>query len=181
MGGLDQATGEQRRAYHFARRCHFCHTCFMTTPSSPGLRHNISFLTLGVEDLERSRAFYTAMGLVEHPRSRQQVAFFDLNGQLFALFPREALARDIGLGPGSPRDGVTTTFSQNVHEEAHIDQLLTLAETHGGTILRQASAPAWGGVRGYFADPDGFVWEIAWNPKTTIDDAGRIAFHRSED
>ena len=147
----------------------------MTTPPSPSLRHNISFLTLGVEDLPRARAFYAAMGLLEHSRSTEHVAFFEMNGQLFALFARTALAADIGVPPGSPRDGVTTTFSQNVHEEAHIDQLLALAEFNGGTILQPASAPPWGGVRGYFADPDGFVWEIAWNPKTTIDDQGRVS------
>ena len=147
----------------------------MSTSQPITLRHNISFLTLGVENLVRSRAFYSAMGLREHPRSNDHVAFFEMNGQFFALFPRTSLAQDIGLSAGSPRDGVTTTFSQNVHEQAHIDQLLALAEAHGGTILRRASAPSWGGVRGYFADPDGFVWEIAWNPKTTIDDTGRVA------
>ena len=144
------------------------------------MRSNISFLTLGVADLGRARAFYAAMGLREHPRSNEHVAFFDLNGQLFALFPREALAEDVGISPGAPLDGVTTTFSQNVHEQAHINQLLALAEANGGRILRSASAPPWGGVRGYFADPDGFVWEIAWNPKTTIDDAGRIALSDAE-
>ena len=152
----------------------------MTTPPSIGLRANISFLTLGVDDLGRSRAFYAAMGLTEHPRSNEQVAFFDLHGQLFALFPRTALAEDVGLPAGSPQHGVATTFSQNVREEAQIDQLLALAESSGGTILRAASAPPWGGRRGYFADPDGFVWEIAWNPKTTIDEAGRIALGDSE-
>ena len=152
----------------------------MTTPPSIGLRANISFLTLGVEDLGRARAFYSAMGLTEHPRSNEQVAFFDLNGQLFALFPRAALAEDVGLPAGNPRHGVATTFSQNVREEVQIDQLLALAESAGATILRPASTPPWGGRRGYFADPDGFVWEIAWNPKTTIDDAGRIALGVSE-
>ena len=153
----------------------------MTVPHSFGLRHNISFITLGVEDLSRARTFYSAMGLSEHPRSNEHVAFFEMGGQLFALFPRTALAGDVGGQPGTPRDGVTTTFSQNVPEEAHIDQLLARAEASGGTILRPASAPPWGGMRGYFADPDGFVWEIAWNPKTTIDDAGRVALGGSGD
>ena len=153
----------------------------MTTPHPLGLRHNISFVTLAVEDLARARAFYAAMGLLEHPRSNDHVAFFEMGGQLFALYPRDALAEDVGLLPGTPRDGVTTTLSQNVHEEGHIDQLLARAEEHGGTILKSASAPPWGGVRGYFADPDGFVWEIAWNPKTTIDDAGRVTLGSTEE
>ncbi|MEC9233676.1 MAG: VOC family protein [Planctomycetota bacterium] len=146
----------------------------MNEPPAIALRPNVSFLTLGVEDLGRARGFYRGMGLLEHPSSSDHVAFFEFGGQLLALFPRAALAADIGLPPGRPRDGVTTSFSQNVHEQVHIDELLARAEAHGGTILKPASAPAWGGIRGYFADPDGFVWEIAWNPRTTIDEAGRV-------
>jgi catechol 2,3-dioxygenase-like lactoylglutathione lyase family enzyme len=138
-----------------------------------GLRANISFVTLGVEDLERSRTFYAAMGLVEHPRSNPHVAFFDMGGQLLALFPRAALAADAGLEPGT-LDGITTTLSQNVREREDIDRLLQRAVDAGGRILTEPSAPPWGGVRGYFADPDGFAWEIAWNPATTIDEDGRV-------
>ena len=140
----------------------------------PTLRANISFVTLGVTDLARSRAFYVAMGLEEHASSNEHVAFFEMNGQLFALFPIDSLARDVGRPAGDPGQGVTTSFSQNVPHEADIDRLLARAQVCGGTILKQASAPPWGGVRGYFADPDGFVWEIAWNPKTRIDEAGRV-------
>jgi catechol 2,3-dioxygenase-like lactoylglutathione lyase family enzyme len=139
-----------------------------------GLRDNISFVTLGVENLSRSRAFYVGMGLEEHESSNEHVAFFEMNGQIFALFPRPALAQDAECSAGDPSTGLTTTFSQNVHEEAQINRLLARAQTCGGRILKSASAPAWGGVRGYFADPDGFVWEIAWNPKTRIDEAGRV-------
>lgn len=140
----------------------------------PTLRANISFVTLGVTNLDRSRAFYVSMGLEEHPSSNEHVAFFEMNGQLFALFPRTSLAKDIGRPAGDPGRGVTTTFSQNVHRKEDIDRLLTHAEACGGTIIKPASAPPWGGMRGYFADPDGFIWELAWNPKTRIDDAGRV-------
>ena len=141
---------------------------------TPSLRANISFVTLGVEDLGRARTFYAAMGLEEHAASNEHVAFFEMNGQLFALFPRPSLAQDVGLPAGDPGDGVMATFSQNVHDEEDIDRLLLRAEDCGGTLLRKASAPPWGGMRGYFADPDGFVWEIAWNPKTGIDESGRV-------
>jgi len=137
------------------------------------LRTNISFITLGVTDLERSRGFYAAMGLVEHPASNPHVAFFDMSGQLLALFPRSALAADAGLEAGT-LDGVTTTLSQNVSEREDIDRLLQRAVDSGGRILVEPSAPPWGGMRGYFADPDGFAWEIAWNPATTIDEHGRV-------
>ena len=144
------------------------------TEDTPRLRANISFVTLGVTDLARSRAFYVAMGLEEHESSNAHVAFFEMNGQLFALFPRTSLAQDVGRPAGDPAEGMTTSFSQNVSHEQDIDRLLARAEACGGTILKSASAPPWGGVRGYFADPDGFVWEIAWNPKTRIDEAGRV-------
>ena len=144
-----------------------------------GLRPNISFITLGVEDLGRSRDFYRAMGLQEHPRSNEHVAFFDLGGQLLALFPRTALANDVGVPKGSTA-GLTTTLSQNVRDREDIDRLLQHAAECGGRILKEASAPPWGGVRGYFADPDGFTWEIAWNPATVIDEDGRVHLGGSE-
>lgn len=137
------------------------------------LRPNISFITLGVTDLSRSRTFYAAMGLKEHPRSNEHVAFFDMSGQLLSLFPRPALAADAGVDPGTI-DGLITTLSQNVAEREDIDRLLQRAVESGGRILAEPSSPPWGGVRGYFADPDGFTWEIAWNPSTPIDSDGRV-------
>ncbi|HBZ96839.1 MAG: glyoxalase [Phycisphaerae bacterium] len=156
------------------------HLRLRTSSIMTRLRPNISFVTLGVEDLQRSRDFYCAMGLQEHPRSNDHVAFFDMGGQLLALFPRNALATDVGVSPGSTT-GLTTTLSQNVRERADIDRLLQHAAECGGRILQEASAPPWGGVRGYFADPDGFTWEIAWNPATVIDEDGRVRLGGSED
>ena len=148
----------------------------MSSGTNVGLRNNISFVTLGVRDLARSRRFYVDMGLEEHPSSNDRVAFFEMGGQLFALFPREALAEDAGLHAGEdPEHGrMLFSLSQNVGTRSEIDDLLERACRAGGRILREPSAPPWGGVRAYFADPDGFAWEIAWNPKTRIDDAGRV-------
>jgi len=137
------------------------------------LRPNISFITLGVTDLDRSRTFYASMGLEEHPSSGPKVAFFDMTGQILALFPRDALAEDAGIAAGTT-EGLTVTLSQNVHERDDIDRILNRAVEAGGRILVEPSSPPWGGVRGYFADPDGNPWEIAWNPRTTIDPAGRV-------
>ena len=144
------------------------------------LRPNISFITLGVVDLERSRTFYRAMGLEEHPRSNAHVAFFDMGGQLLALFPRAALAADAGI-PSGALDGLVTTLSQNVHEREDIDRLLQHAADCGGRVLKEPSSPPWGGVRGYFADPDGFTWEVAWNPATIIDEEGRVRLDEPTD
>ena len=137
------------------------------------LRPNISFITLGVTDLDRSRAFYADMGLEEHSSSSSKVAFFDMSGQILALFPREALAKDARVDPGASK-GLTVTLSQNVKEREDIDRILNRALEAGGRILVEPSSPPWGGVRGYFADPDGTPWEIAWNPRTMIDSEGRV-------
>jgi catechol 2,3-dioxygenase-like lactoylglutathione lyase family enzyme len=149
---------------------------FMNSEQDTGLRNNISFITLGVRDLARSRRFYADMGLAEHQSSNEHVAFFDMGGQLFALFPRDALAEDAGASSGEdPEHGrVLFSLSQNVRTRTEIDELLERARKAGGRVLREPSEPPWGGVRAYFADPDGFAWEIAWNPRTLIDDAGHV-------
>ena len=149
----------------------------MSSSEQPvGLRPNISFITLGVRDLARSRRFYTDLGLLEHPAGNEHVAFFEMGGQLFALFPREHLAEDAALAPGEdPESGrITFALAQNVRERDELDAILERAREAGGRVLREPSSPPWGGVRAYFADPDGFAWEVAWNPRTTIDEAGRV-------
>ncbi len=149
-------------------------------PAPIGLGPAISFITLGVVDLARSRAFYEAMGLEVHPRSSSLVAFFDVGGQILALFPRESLAEDASSTPGSTETTISMSLSQNVASESDVGSLLERAVDAGGTVLREPSAPPWGGIRGYFADPDGFAWEVVWNPGVAIDADGRITI-RSED
>lgn len=125
---------------------------------------SISFITLGVSDVRKSRAFYRDMGLTEDDRSNDQVVFYDLGGHFLALFSRDALAEDAGVPPAPEHQGLASALSHNVRNASEISAILQLAEASGGTILKEASAPPWGGMRGYFADPDGFAWEIAWNP-----------------
>ena len=144
------------------------------TDLEPGLGSAISFVTLGVADLARSRAFYAAMGLEAHPRSNEHVVFHDLGGQVFALFPRAALAEDAGVPASDATGAIAASLSMNVSEESEVDAILQRAVRAGGRITRPASSPPWGGVRGYFADPDGFAWEVAWNPSVTLDADGRV-------
>ncbi|MAH65470.1 MAG: glyoxalase [Phycisphaerae bacterium] len=144
------------------------------TDLEPGLGSAISFVTLGVTDLPRSRAFYAAMGLEAHPRSNEHVVFHDLGGQVFALFPRAALAEDAGVPVSDATGALAASLSMNVSEESEVDAILQRAVRAGGRITRPASSPPWGGVRGYFADPDGFAWEVAWNPSVTLDAEGRV-------
>jgi predicted lactoylglutathione lyase len=136
----------------------------------------ISFVTIGVFDLERSRAFYRAIGYSEHPRSNPFVAFFDLGGQVLALFPRGSLAEDAAVPAASADAGISIALARNVAHESDVQSLLDRAVAAGGRVTREPSSPPWGGVRGYFADPDGVAWEVAWNPGMTVDDRGRVAF-----
>ena len=137
---------------------------------------SISFVTLGVLDLERSRRFYAAIGLTEHPRSNRAVAFFDLGGQVLALFPRAALAEDAGATATGSDAGIAMALARNVGTEPEVRALLDRAAAAGGRITRMPATPPWGGVRGYFADPDGFAWEVAWNPAMQVDGDGRVHF-----
>jgi uncharacterized protein len=129
-----------------------------------GMEPRISFVTLGVEDLERSTRFYAdglGLPLLSSPPG---VAFFELGRTWLALYPRPALAADAGVG--AEGSGFTRfALAHNVRSPDEADRLLDQALAAGGRILRPGQPTDWGGYAGYFADPDGFLWEVAWNPK----------------
>jgi catechol 2,3-dioxygenase-like lactoylglutathione lyase family enzyme len=124
----------------------------------------ISFITLGVADLERAARFYAdGLGL---PRlaAPPNAAFFDCGPLRLALYSRQLLAADAGV----PADGwgfPGFTLAHNVRSPDEVDQLLDTVASAGGRIVRSAGRSSWGGYTGYFADPDGFLWEVAWNPR----------------
>lgn len=124
----------------------------------------ISFVTLGVTDLPRAIRFYEeALGLprIETP---PEVAFFEMGRTWLALYPRHLLAQDADVDPiGVGFPGFS--LAHNVGSAAEVDALLAEAAAGGATIVRSARTADWGGYTGYFADPDGFLWEIAWNPQ----------------
>jgi len=124
----------------------------------------LSFVTLGVADLERATRFYQAgLGL---PRldSPPGVAFFDLGRTRLALYPRHLLAADAGVAAhGSGFPGFA--LAHNVRSRAEADRLLEDVTRAGGRVVKPAHPADWGGYAGYFADPDGFLWEVAWNPR----------------
>ena len=122
----------------------------------------ISIVTLGVQDLERSLSFYRdGLGLTpsEHNGS---IVFIPLRGLTLALFPRDALAEDAQVPVGEAGfSGIT--LAHNVETEREVDGLLKQAESAGGRIVKYAQKASWGGYSGYFADPDGHLWEVADN------------------
>ena len=126
------------------------------------MKPRISMITLGVQDLKKSIAFYEKLGL---PRmdSPPEVAFFTLNGTWLGLYGREALAKDANVpANGSGFDGIT--LSHNLKTEAEVDAVMAEAKEAGANIVKPAQKADWGGYHGYFKDPDGHLWEIAYNP-----------------
>lgn len=128
-------------------------------------------MTLGVDDLDRALAFYRdglglpSKGIVGREFEYGAVAFFELQGGLIlALWPRTSIARDTGLPPqtGSPTD---LTLGHNVRTREEVDALIEQAAGAGARIVKAAGQTFWGGYAGYFQDPDGHLWEVAWNPK----------------
>lgn len=134
----------------------------------------LNIVTLGVTDLARARRFYEGgLGWKASAASQGDIVFFQLGGMVLALYPREMLADDANVPPsGSGFRGVT--LAQNVRDKADVDASLRAAEEAGGRIMKSAQDAFWGGYSGYFADPDGHLWEVAWNPYFVLDKLGTV-------
>ena len=135
----------------------------------------VTILTLGVDDLERSLAFYReglglpSQGIVGQEFEYGAVAFFELRGGVrLALFPRSSIARDADV-PLGPPSATELTVAHNVRSTEEVDALMARAERAGARIVKAPAETFWGGYAGYFADPDGHLWEIAFNPTMPID------------
>lgn len=124
----------------------------------------ISFVTLGVADLQRATRFYEEVLGLPRLDTPPGVVFFEMGKTWLALYPRELLAEDAGV-PAEGSDFAGFTLAHNVRTEEGVDALLAEVEARGGRVVKPAQAADWGGRTGYFADPDGFLWEVAWNPK----------------
>ncbi|HEY7105488.1 MAG TPA: VOC family protein [Acidimicrobiia bacterium] len=132
----------------------------------------VTLVTLGVADLERAIAFYAALGW-ERVGDDEGVAFFRTAGPVLALWPTEHLADDAHVdGTRGAFDGVA--LAVNVDSEAAVDGGLAAAVAAGGALLKPAERVFWGGYSGYFGDPDGHVWEVAYNPGWSLDERGLV-------
>lgn len=134
----------------------------------------LSLLTLGVDDVARARRFYEEMGLKASTASQDEVTFFQLGNVVLALFGRAELAKDANVPDSQPGfSGVALAW--NVASEREVDEALAQAAAAGGRIVKPGSKVFWGGYSGYFSDPDGHLWEVAWNPFFPLDAAGRVS------
>ena len=127
----------------------------------------ISVVTLGVTDIERSERFYMEGFGLEHARPPKGIVYFRLAGTLLALFPRDDLARYAGVEPTATGGFSGATLSCNVASREDVDGLTARAEAAGATVVKAPETVSWGGYCAWIADPDGYLWEIVWNPKWT--------------
>ncbi|HXF54124.1 MAG TPA: VOC family protein [Hyphomicrobiaceae bacterium] len=133
----------------------------------------LTLITLGVTDVARSRTFYEALGWNASPASQDSVAFFQLVGMGLALWSRQELANDAQVADSKPGfSGVALAY--NARSEAEVDAVLAEAAAAGGRLVRAAHKTFWGGYAGYFADPDGHLWEVAHNPFWRLDEQGAL-------
>jgi hypothetical protein len=132
----------------------------------------LSLVTLGVGDLARSRGFYEALGWKTRAEPDDDVVFFQAGGMIVALWDRAKLAEDSEVEDGCGWGGVTLAY--NARSPGEVDGVIAEARAAGATIGREPGETFWGGYSGIFIDPDGHPWEVAHNPRWTIEDDGSV-------
>ncbi len=136
------------------------------------MEQRISCVNLGVDDVNRARAFYEAMGWRQNPVSRDIMPLFNANGTVFILFDRQEMAHEAFRGVGAPTDpkpafsGIILSYV--VREEEEVQQILDRAVAHGARITSPATKQQWGNTSGYFTDPEGHVWEVSKTARTPL-------------
>jgi catechol 2,3-dioxygenase-like lactoylglutathione lyase family enzyme len=138
------------------------------------MKPRITLITLGVDDLQKAVRFYRdglglkTEGIVGTEFEYGAVAFFDLQAGLkLALWPRKSIARDTGIALGRP-NATDLTIGHNVSSKAEVDAVMEQAKKAGAVVVKPAHDTFWGGYGGYFHDPDGHLWEVAWNPEWVV-------------
>jgi catechol 2,3-dioxygenase-like lactoylglutathione lyase family enzyme len=141
------------------------------------MEQRLSLVTLGVADLARARRFYEEGLGWRRANQHAEVAFYQAGGMVLALWGRDALAKDAQVqSAGSGFRGIALAY--NTRERTEVDAVLAEAAAAGGRIVKPAQDAFWGGYTGYFEDPDGHLWEVAWNPDWEIAADGSIRLPR---
>ncbi len=140
------------------------------------MRQKLTLITLGVKDLAAASQFYRdGLGWQPSKASQNQIVFFDAGGVGLALYPRDLLAEDATVpSAGSGLTGIT--LAHNTKNQEEVNQVLARAVQAGATLVKPAQMVFWGGYSGYFADPDGYLWEVAWNPFIEFDENDALIF-----
>lgn len=133
------------------------------------MEQRISLITLGVADVRRARTFYERLGW--HGQEIEETVFFQAGGMALILWDRGKLAADSGIEDTAPGSVV---LALNVRSQAEVDATLAEAAAAGAELTQPARETFYGGYAGHFRDPDGHVWEIAWNPGFTLNPDGSL-------
>ncbi|MEL7242834.1 MAG: VOC family protein [Cyanobacteria bacterium J06573_2] len=138
------------------------------------MRQQLSIVTLGVKDLQRSLKFYKdGLGWKPSNASNENITFFQMGGVVFSLYPRNKLAEDVKIKPdGDGFSGITLAY--NAKDKTEVDNVLKQVESLGAKIVKKAEKVFWGGYSGYFSDFDGHLWEVAWNPFFEFDESNNL-------
>ncbi len=133
------------------------------------MEHRLHIVTLGVSDLKRAERFYSeGLGCMKSAMSQESITFFQLGSIVLALYPKHLLEEDATIAMNS--SGYSPlTLACNTASEKEVDEMLNKAVNAGAKLIKPAQKVFWGGYSGYFADPDGFLWEVAYNPFLTFD------------
>ena len=137
------------------------------------MQPRLTLVTLGVTDLAKARAFYEAWGWRASSASQPEVAFFQANGLALALWSRTDLAKDAGV-QDRPTGFSAVTLAYNARSKEEADEVYALAIAAGAKATKPLQDVFWGGYSGYFADPEGHLWEVAWNPAFPLDEEGHM-------
>ena len=137
------------------------------------MKQHLHIITLGVQDLEISRKFYAETLGWNIARPQEGIAFFQAGGVVLALFPREELAKDALVdADGGGFAGISLAY--NAQSEAEVDEIIGDLRSKGVKIVKEPQKVFWGGYSFYFADPDGYLWEVAYNPFFPFDEKGNL-------
>lgn len=134
----------------------------------------LSLVTIGARDLPALRAFYKRLGWEETEISSDSYAVFKTAGVLLSLFPLVELAQDAGIEVPQHEGFSAITLAINVDTPGEVDQVISSVKQSGGNVLREPSDAFWGGRTSYFSDPEGHLWEVAWNPTAVFDERGAM-------
>lgn len=138
------------------------------------MEQRLTIITLGVSDIKESEKFYSGvLGWKKTETSNENIIFYNLNGIQFALYPKNKLAEDANIEPEGSGLGAFT-LAHNLRSIDEVDALFKYLKDLKVKILKEPQKVFWGGYSGYFADPDGYLWEIAYNPYLELDEKGNI-------
>lgn len=137
------------------------------------MNQHLHLVTLGVKNFEISKHFYSEILGWKISRPQEGIAFFQAGGVVFAIYPREELAQDaLTSAKGSGFAGFTLAY--NARSEAEVDEIIAELKSKGVKIAKEPQKVSWGGYSSYFADPDGYLWEVAHNPFFAFDENGNL-------